>query len=280
MILVEGCAGGAALTLHLLGDKPPIHYQGGKRLHVAAIAKELGLIRPDRAVLVEPGPWGRFWRFMAGGGQEARRELSDNLMRLAHRDPRELWHSLTTSPPPEDEVAFLATWATLQFWSYGNKPVFDRGGRWVTPGFIGKAAYRAEQREAALKRGVTDAKRWAKWSPRLPDLAERILDLPPLDCLDVVVGDVRNLEPISGALLYLDPPYADTTDCYGWSLPRVDVLSVARRWAVAGAQVAVSEKEALDLGSGWRSVQLPGPRGAGRNFSANKQEWLTIHGQQ
>lgn len=69
-----------------------------------------------------------------------------------------------------------------------------------------------------------------------------------------------------GLFAYLDPPYVGATG-YGWDMPRADVLALARRWADAGAVVAVSEAEPLEL-KGWHHVDLTRP--------GCKPEWLTL----
>ena len=68
------------------------------------------------------------------------------------------------------------------------------------------------------------------------------------------------------AFVYLDPPYVGATG-YGWDLPRAEVLALARRWRDAGAVVAVSEAEPLDL-DGWHHLEITRPGG--------KPEWLTL----
>lgn len=78
-------------------------------------------------------------------------------------------------------------------------------------------------------------------------------------------GDARGLEPGPG-FCYLDPPYVGATG-YGWDLPRGQVLELARRWADAGAVVAVSEAEPLEI-EGWHHVELTREGG--------KPEWLTL----
>lgn len=71
---------------------------------------------------------------------------------------------------------------------------------------------------------------------------------------------------LGSTFVYLDPPYLGATG-YGWDMPRAEVLALARRWADAGAVVAVSEAEPLDL-DGWHHVELTRENG--------KAEWLTL----
>jgi hypothetical protein len=66
--------------------------------------------------------------------------------------------------------------------------------------------------------------------------------------------------------VYLDPPYEKCTG-YGWHCPRAEVLVLAQRWADAGAVVAVSEAEPLQL-AGWHHLDL--------TRAGGKPEWLTL----
>ena len=84
--------------------------------------------------------------------------------------------------------------------------------------------------------------------------------------LDVFHEDVFALCPFGPSFVYLDPPYAGATG-YGWDCPRDDVVALAEAWEVAGAVVAVSEAEPLDI-SGWHHLELTRPGG--------KPEWLTL----
>lgn len=84
--------------------------------------------------------------------------------------------------------------------------------------------------------------------------------------LDVRHGDAAELEPVPCSWFYLDPPYQGATG-YGWDCPRKQVLDLAKRWATAGAVVAVSEAVPLEL-PGWHHLDLTRPGG--------KPEWLTI----
>jgi hypothetical protein len=78
-----------------------------------------------------------------------------------------------------------------------------------------------------------------------------------------------------GTVVYIDPPYLHTTG-YAADLGREAVLDLARRWADAGALVAVSEAEPLPL-PGWHSVEITGCRvGQKRTFSRQQAEWVTM----
>jgi hypothetical protein len=72
--------------------------------------------------------------------------------------------------------------------------------------------------------------------------------------------------------------HGDTTG-YAHDLPRSEVVTLARRWAAAGAVVCISEAEPIPelVADGWFQVEITGLRkGQKRTFSKQQREWLTI----
>ena len=77
----------------------------------------------------------------------------------------------------------------------------------------------------------------------------------------------------SGTVVYMDPPYANTTG-YKASFSRDQVCETAERWATAGARVYISEAEPI-AALGWHHVEITSERkGQARTFGATA-EWLT-----
>ena len=95
-----------------------------------------------------------------------------------------------------------------------------------------------------------------------------------------VTADARAIEPADlppGTVVYMDPPYVGTTG-YGNDLPRSEVVSMARRWADAGARVYISEAEPIGalVDDGWLTVEITSQRiGQKRTFSKQQREWVT-----
>jgi len=93
--------------------------------------------------------------------------------------------------------------------------------------------------------------------------------------------DARTVDPPAlppGTVAYMDPPYVGTTG-YADDLPRAEVVALARRWAAAGATVAISEAEPIAelLADGWHAVRIDAERiGQRRTFSRQQAEWLTL----
>jgi hypothetical protein len=98
-----------------------------------------------------------------------------------------------------------------------------------------------------------------------------------------ITPDAREVDPgpalPPGTVCYMDPPYLNTTG-YAADLPRADVVALARRWAAAGAVVAISEAEPIPelVAEGWWKVRIDGERvGQPRTFSKQQAEWLTLN---
>lgn len=114
-----------------------------------------------------------------------------------------------------------------------------------------------------------------------PERTAEGLDAAPADLPAVIVTDARTIDPPTlppGTVAYMDPPYVATTG-YAHDLPRAEVVTLARRWAAAGAIVAISEAEPIPelVTDGWHAVRIDAERvGQKRTFSKQQAEWLTV----
>lgn len=105
---------------------------------------------------------------------------------------------------------------------------------------------------------------------------ERMCALHALIHPDARLIDPPTLPP--GTVVFCDPPYQNTTP-YAHDLPRAEVVTLARRWAAAGATVAISEAEPIPelVAEGWHAVRIDGERvGQKRTFSKQQAEWVTL----
>ena len=104
----------------------------------------------------------------------------------------------------------------------------------------------------------------------------RLTGLPALIHPDARTIDPPTLPP--GTVAYMDGPYENTTQ-YAHLLPRAEQVALARRWAAAGATVAISEAEPIPelVAEGWHAVRIDGERvGQKRTFSKQQEEWVTM----
>ncbi len=132
--------------------------------------------------------------------------------------------------------------------------------------------------QVPVKPVANPARQGLRWTHEQP--APLFEALPVIEA--TIVDTAGLIEPgpdlPPGTVAYMDPPYVGTTG-YGHDLPRSEVVALARRWADAGATVAISEAEPIaDLvAEGWHAVRIDGERkGQARTFSKQKDEWLTL----
>lgn len=114
------------------------------------------------------------------------------------------------------------------------------------------------------------------FSPGLKILAARARFFP-LDAsfCDVRHGPAETLDPIDGAVAYLDPPYVGTNGYAKSSI--LPARSIAERWARAGCRVGLSETLVAQAPLGWRCVDLSGGAGSGRQMiRAGRRELLFL----
>lgn len=132
--------------------------------------------------------------------------------------------------------------------------------------------------QGPVKPVANPARQGLRWTHEQP--APLFEALPVIEA--TIVDNAGIIEPgpdlPPGTVAYMDPPYVGTTG-YGHDLPRSEVVALARRWAAAGAMVAISEAEPIGdlVAEGWHAVRIDGERkGQARTFSKQKDEWLTL----
>lgn len=143
---------------------------------------------------------------------------------------------------------------------------------------IGHAAGEGGFAAGQIGRGTPGDPRRPREMPHIATACDR---LPHLAAA-LIHPDARTIDPPAlppGTVAYMDPPYVNTTG-YGHDLGRAEVVALARRWAAAGATVAISEAEPIPelVAEGWYSVRIDGERvGQKRTFSKQQQEWVTLN---
>jgi 3D (Asp-Asp-Asp) domain-containing protein len=189
------------------------------------------------------------------------REVAAIIRSWADEEPRTLWDRLRAEGPPRcTEAREVARWLNLQGWT------MQPGDRFRHP-FGGYSQSGAKSLSGCD--GLT--------SKGLANRAEQLRGLPA-----TVAPDARQVDPStlpSGTVVYMDPPYQDTTG-YAHDLPRSQVVELAERWSAAGATVAISEAVGLaaDLEGQWFEVDITGERrGQKRTFSRQQREVVTLN---
>jgi hypothetical protein len=235
---------------------------GAKTGYADALLRVLGL-RPGQGAAhylwCEPDPGVRLL-LEAYRDPDLAREAASIIRSWAGEDPRALWERLRAEGPPRGvDAGEVARSYLLGAWSFRQSE--------PDSGFVAS--------ENHSKPGRPGGRQSA---PTLAGQVDALLALPA-----TITPDARGIEPgpdlPPGTVAYMDPPYVNTTG-YGHDLPRSEVVALARRWADAGAMVAISEAEPIaDLtAEGWHAVRVDGERrGQKRTFSKQQAEWVTMN---
>lgn len=266
-LFVELCAGTAALSLrlHKDGARPPVSRMGAKTGYADAILRVLGLHpgqRAERYLWCEPDPGVRLLLHAYRDATLAKAAAAI-IRSWKDEDPRALWERLRAEGPPrlpegEVDAGEVARAVITGQWAY------RRGS--PESGFA-EARTGSGSGEGHGDTADMLASRWAQ-ALVMPDVT--------------IAPDARDIDPPAlppGTVVFIDPPYVNTTS-YAHDLPRTEVVAIARRWAEAGATVAISEAEPIPelTAEGWYSVEITGERiGQKRTFSKQQREWLTLN---
>ena len=264
-LFVELCAGTAALSLrlHRRSARPPVSRMGSKTGYADAILRVLGL-RPGQGAAhylwCEPDPGVRLL-LEAYRDADLARAAAAIIRGWADEEPRALWERLRAEGPPRGvDAGEVARWAWVNRRSWKGDPEHGYMDAW------------------AVKPVADPARQGHRWTPEQPAPLFEVLPVMPA----TITPDARGIEPgpdlPPGTVAYMDPPYVGTTG-YRHDLPRSEVVALARRWAAAGATVAISEAEPVDdlTADGWSAVNITGQRvGSPRTFSWQQAEWLTL----
>jgi hypothetical protein len=280
-VFVELCAGLGALSLSAVAGRPIPNVwarPGGKTGYARVIWRALGLSgwRPSRIVWAEPDPACRVM-LAAYSRPDVLREAAAWCRRwgaeYGEEGQRRLWEDLRAEGPPDEgaadmgrEVARVGAVQRRTVSQAGTR-VFGGGGG--SGDWVPKDYRQTAHATGGLFRYGSDAP--AAWFG----------DIPARWPETVLHRDGREVQPIPGAVVVIDPPYLGTHGYEaGGVLPRADVVAMARRWAEAGAVVAVCEAVpvAQEMGPGWVSIDITGEReGPARGaLGGTVTEWLTL----
>ena len=304
-LLIELCAGTAALSWGLAGMKFPVSRMGSKAGYFYALASSLGLRVGDI-------PRGGFLL------NEPDQELARTLALLASPGGAAAVAEVIRSwiPCPAGHAEGGAWCLECATWTNGADTPPEhpeehierkRDGtarRWASGPSTGKQDARRLWERLRKERPEASPERVGAWlgelmwidrsggfnlygigtgenrRPRRAGmLGDRLDNLAPLPA-SVLCGraeDVPTPPDCSRVLCYIDPPYLNTTG-YAHGFDRAAVVAVARRWAEAGAHVVISEAEAIPelIADGWHFVDIADARiGQRRTFSKQQREVLT-----
>lgn len=273
--LVEPCCGAASLATHVCGlhSYTLLPYQGSKwrvRKLLSALLEEHGFEGPPIEVyLSDIGPWGAVWQALPC--DEARALIIARLKHLNESDPFLLYDLIHGGEVPECLVDYVTEYLFLQRLTFNGKAVSDAGGVWKSPGFNKVSAY-----------GQEAYGKFGEIKPMLPCLIRRLEEFDWAKTEKWFAGRCpagKTPAPINErTVVYLDPPYEETTKYPCGSLTRQEVISLARKWSDRGAFVVVSEGKPL-VELEWPAMALVSERMGDSTFRGRSPEWVTYNGE-
>lgn len=221
---------------------------------------------PSAIHLGDVGPWGTVAPTTLGPDRHA---VIDALVALDAEDARAVYDRLHRRSVPTDPIAYAAEFLFLQRLAYSGKAVGDAEGIWRSPGFNTSSAY-----------GIAATDRFGQVKPMVPSLigALRGYDaLLPIPTTGVRGPAMPPTTSVERTLVYLDPPYANSTRYPMGNLDRPGLVALATAWHEAGATVVISEGEPVGelVALGWRQTLLDGGRKDTSRFRGKQAEWLT-----
>lgn len=265
--LIEGCCGSAALTLHLCGaNKSIITYQGSKwkyRTALAEILSNKGFVGlPDEIELYDPGPWSKVIPLVF----TSKDEIVDELKFYSKFDPKFIYHKFQNQPCSKIPANYAAEFLFLQRLAFSGKAVGSSSGVWKSPGFNTTSAY-----------GLEGTDKFGPIKPMLPGMIKTLSKLS-LTPVVIVSGNTLSMpiDNVQNTVVYLDPPYQDSTKYPDGDLSRQEVVDLALAWHQAGATVLVSEAEPLSELNSWNQVCISSSKQTKNSFRSKKEEWVMV----
>lgn len=264
-LFVELCAGTAALSLRLAHPRarPPVSRMGAKTGYADVILRCMGL-RPGQGaehyLWCEPDAGVRLL-LHAYRDRELATAAAGIIRSWKDEEPRALWERLRAEGPavcPPVDPREVARWSFLHQGSF---------------------QYRGAAAGIGRPEGRDSGGGFGSVAPVVDMLPRLFAPLPTVPA--TIADDARKVDPrevAPGVVVYIDPPYLNTTG-YAHLFPRSEWLPVVRRWHAAGALVVVSEAEPIAelVADGWHAVEIGGERrGQKRTFSKQQTEWLTL----
>ena len=273
-ILIEGCAGLASLSLAVVCGRPtdaPWSRPGSKTGYSRALLRLAGLSRwrPEEIHFAEPSPDARMMlrAYPDADTLRAAAALCREWGTAAGEEgQRGLWARLKAEGPPgEYRAREVARVAAVQARTVNQAALRALGG--LADGDFWPRMH-SNGRDQQWPIGAPAAKLEAIASDRWPRTR--------------LYRDVREMEPVGDALIYLDFPYFGTMSYSPGDITRPEALDVMRRWHAAGAFVMASEAVPLadDLGAGWWAVDIGSAKQGQARSGANRgcvSEWVTMN---
>ncbi len=221
-------------------------------------------IAPENITMIDISSWGVFWKAVCSGTFSVTKfsKMLDDIP----ADKNKIKQYMTELAKREigDNECYL--YPILQSCSFGGKQIWREGDSW-------KNAFFRNYWEP-----TPTSKRQSPANPMQPSprtLLSRITALTDacqgITCLNTDVSELFHLDVPKNAVIYVDPPYQDTTG-YAYNFDLNEFIERCR--SAIKSPVFISEKTALTPNA-WR-LSFGGPKGGiTGNKSGKHEEWLS-----
>ena len=259
---IELCAGSAALSMSLEGNKSIISYAGSKWGYVQELLSLMKLNSNDveHITVIDPGLWGIIHKGLVS---KARSDVVNEINRLAEIDGRKLFDDIKPKQLLQDDTTEKCLGKRTAEALCKIAATF--GGKEVG-GFKGKHKHRPS----------VDG-----YIPSRHTLGKRCAELHFNKEWTVIQDCAMKISTVSSnarTVVFIDPPYKSTKGQYLNTLSRRKVVDLAERWAQVNADVYVCENEPVAelVNVGWLTKKLQKRCGQKRKDSKTTEEWVTF----
>lgn len=221
----------------------------------------------DTVTLVDRGPWGMFWESVGNG--EFDQGVFEDICSECPEDPKEVkgWLEGISEGPVGGNAPYH--FLLLQAGAFGGKAVRINEGKWKTPGMRGYWEPTEDSKSDYPVRTMM---------PKCSTIQDRMSSILSVTKGRITgqQGDIRDINPISGGVIYIDPPYKGSTG-YGGDL--VDIEDFVQTPRFEGTKVFVSEARPLGGASESRKVTGSRKQGgiSGSRDKKGDEEWVSIY---
>ena len=224
-------------------------------------------VQPSQITMVDKSPWGLFWQGV--GDYSFSTEVFKYYINEIPKDiTRIKKHVEEMSKQPANDGMFnnmVYKYLILQASSFGSKAIWVENNEWKNTSF----------RSYWLP--TETSKRRSPVNPMMPmpdTLFDRV-EAISANMMDVkgVYGDADKVEVSENSIVYIDPPYKDTTH-YGHNF---DYLSYIKKIKNKSSNVKIYLSEGIPLSN--NAIQLSHTRkkgGISGNRKTSNEEWLNI----
>lgn len=223
-------------------------------------------IKPENITMLDKSSWGVFWKAVGDGyfSYEKFLEYANKVPRDKSKIQEHIKHLSTQNADIDECYKYIL----LQASSFGGKQIWNENGIWKNTSFRDYWQPTATSKRRSPVNPM---------QPMIDILCERVKIITEkcvgVTCLHTDIYDVLSLVPTENCVVYIDPPYSNTTG-YGFDFELNDFLSELFNKTLS--PIFVSEKEAISSDEAIRLNFNGAKGGISGNKKGKNEEWLNV----